>query len=59
MKKVNLIPTIEVFRVSDGQRVIINDSDSIDGRQFTMEKPDSEVQSMDEDEKPLTSKQKA
>jgi len=37
MKKVQLIQTIEAFRVSDGQRVIINaDADSIDGLEYMM-----------------------
>jgi hypothetical protein len=37
--KVRLIETIVVYRVSTGEPVIINASDSIDGRIYTLEKP--------------------
>lgn len=40
MRQVKLIPTIEVWRVSDGARVVINEAD-FDGSLYVMEKPET------------------
>lgn len=42
MRQVKLIPTIEVWRVSDGQRVVINEKD-FDGSLYVMEQPETET----------------
>jgi hypothetical protein len=37
--KIRTIPTVVAYRVSDGQRVVLNATDSIDGRVYSLKKP--------------------
>ena len=41
MRQVKLIPTMEVWRVSDGQRAVINEKD-FDGSLYTIKQPETE-----------------